>query len=685
MIPRTCALLALLATVTTSAHAQPGWVFLEDDVSPPFAVSGTFRAADGQAYSLRLAACGDDRENLSSYYLLEAGPGRCAISLVSEGDASLLAEAAGPPLAAGADVAFSVHRDGWRIALLLNGMTVVKAWDTTLQGGVFGYLGGSGLTVTDAFGQEIGELSAADTFEREEGAKDDWTVRSGAWEHVSLREDRQAGQMQADKTTNAFSYSGRGKGGVGLTTSGAWWWRNCAFGVAVRCRGTDSAAGLSFYVQDERNYMVLRAANRMSEKGQSEGLALMAVRDGKAEVLARCAGAVLPDQWYRLRVTVCDDRARCYVDDELALDVGAIPFGQGPIGMYVEGADGASFDDMAVTKWDEVQDLFGSATPARWEGPTDWAIREGAVHWSGREAGAYVTGDPAWSSCIVSARATGLMTAPGLVAGYQSADDYYVFRWANSAGPPGVAGRAQLVHVTAEGEKLLQEASLPADPPDALEARLEVAPGLLAGFLGQRQVVDAPVDAPVEGRTGVYAQGEGTASFAAFSVEPLPERRVARVVKEFTDTKEHFEMAEWASTRHAWVQPKEKEPGAQVWWTKGDYYGPLEVRVPLAKVGAISGTAVISLLGEQDDDALCQVHVAATAGSASLAVTIRQSSVDLGAATADAAGDEAELVVSVAGRCVEVSLDGALVLQVLVPAQAGSLVPSSTATGPAAG
>lgn len=680
MVLRTSALLFVLMSVLAGAHAAPSWVFLEDDVAPPLAIGGTLAITDPSRLDLRLAVCGDSRDELNSYYLIELTGEHCVISRVADGETAMLSDTPVPALPAG-PMGFAVHRDGWRIALLLDGMTVAKAWDCALSGTVFGHLAVSGATVTDAYCQEVGEILAADAFEREEGAKDDWTVLSGSWEHVSLREDRQAGQMQADKTTNAFSYSGRAKGGSGLATMGSWWWRNCSYSVAVRCRGTDSAAGLAFYVQDERNLMLLRVANRLNGSRQGPGLALVAVRDGKEEVLAQRTEGVLPDQWYRLRITACDDRVRCYLDDELLFDHERVPFGQGPVGMYVAGADGASFDDLLVGPWDDLKESFAAGALERWESSGQWSVQDGQVLHTGPDDGVLVAGDPQWSALTVAALATGHLAAPGLVAGYQAPDDFYVFRWANSAGPSQVGGRAQLVHVTADGEEPLADEPLPADPPETLAARLELRPGSLIGYLGERMVVTAVPTAPVEGRVGLYVHGGGRATFSAFSVEPLAERRVARVVKEFTDTKEHFEMAEWASTRHAWVLPAEKDPAAQVWWTKGDYYGPLEIRVPLVKVGAVDGKAMISLLGEPGGEPMCQVTVGGAKGTATLSFGVEAMGAQVGSATADAAGEEAELVIAVTGRRVDLSLDGSPVLQVVVPETAADPLRTVPAAG----
>jgi hypothetical protein len=670
-------LLAVSVGLTALAQAT-GWQLIEDDAELPFAVSGAITVTDPATLDLRLAACGDDRESLTSYYLLEVTTGKAAITRIVGDERVTLAEAPIQTPAAGAKLQFAVHRDGWRLALVLDRTVVVKAWGPELTGVVFGYEAVAGVTVDDLFAQGIGEIATADTFEREEGAKDDWTVLSGTWEHVSLREDRQAGQMQADKTTNAFSYSGRPKDGPGLAMTGAWYWRSCSYSVAIRCRGRDGAAGLAFYVQDKGNYLVLRADNRAADLPGGPMVRLLSVRDGHPAVIAECGGGLLPDQWYRLRVTACDGRFCCYLDDELLFTARSDCLGQGAVGMYVEGSEGASFDDVTVTNWNDMAEDFAAVPAGKWQATGEWVMDKGAVHYRGTDPGTCVTGDPAWSDCVLSGRFTWQRGVAGLVGGYQSASDYYVFRWANSAGPANLAAKAQLVHVSESGEEVLDEQPLAPDPPSPVQARLEVHPGLIAGYLGARMVVDAPLPAPVSGQVGVYAQGIGDVAVSAVSLDPLPQRRVARVVKEFTDTKEHFEMVEWASTRHAWVQPKE---GAQdqTWWTKGDYHGPLEMRVPLTQIGTANGTAVITLRGDKGDAAApVTLSVSCRKGSRSVGLALSSGATTLASVSADAAEDAADLVVTLEGQRVIVSLGGAEVLQVAIAV--GPPVQPATAT-----
>jgi hypothetical protein len=672
-------LVAVTVGLVASAHGA-GWQFIEDDASPPFAVAGVLSVTDPAALDLRLAACGDDREALTSYYLLQITSGRAAIARVADGARVTLAEAPAPPIAAGSKLHFAVHRDGWRLALILDHTVVAKAWDPSLTGAAFGYEVVAGATVDDILAQGIGETAAADTFEREEGAKDDWTVLAGSWEHVSLREDRQAGQMQADKTTNAFSYTGRSKGAPGLATTGPWYWRNCSYSVAVRLRGRDSAAGLAIYVQDKDNYLVLRADCRAADLPGGPVFRLLSVRDGDPTVLAQASGGLLPEQWYRLRATACDDRICCYVDDELLLSAQTDALGQGAVGMYVEGAEGTSFDDLLVTNYNDMAEDFWSVPAGKWQATGGWLVGKGTLRYQGKGPGTYVTGDPTWSGCVVSARFAWERGVPGLIAGYQSATDYYVFRWANSAGPEGLAARAQLIHVSDAGEEVLDEQALAPDPPNPVQARLEVQPGLMAGYLGARLVVSAPLPAPAIGQIGVCARGAGDVTVSALSLCPVPQRRAARVVKEFTDSKEHFEMAEWASTRHAWVQPRE---GAQdqTWWTKGDFYGPLEIRVPLTGIGTASGTMTISLRGEEGGGAApASLSVTCEKGSQSIALSLASSSATLASASVEAAEGATDLVIAVEGQRVVVSLGEAQVLQAVIPATMAQL---STAAQPA--
>ena len=67
----------------------------------------------------------------------------------------------------------------------------------------------------------------------------------------------------------------------------------------------------------------------------------------------------------------------------------------------------------------------------------------------------------------------------------------------------------------------------------------------------------------------------------------IPPRHTSRIVKEFTDTSKHPEMAEWASTKAPWVKP---EAEGRTWWTKGDYFGDHALVFAIPNVGSKTGS-----------------------------------------------------------------------------------------------
>lgn len=644
------------------------WQMLDDRAEGSFALGGVVEVTDPDALDFRILLNGDERDNPSSYYVVHLTDEQATISRV-EGDKSVPLGAPGklPPTVAGQEIEFSLHRDDWRIAFIWNRRVVARAFDGTLTGSALGHDAAGGVQVRDVWMQPVGEVYVVDNFEREEGVQDEWEHLGGSWELISLREDRQAGQMHADKSANAFSYYGLADG-AGLAAMGSWFWRNCDYSLAVRARGDAGAVGLGFYVQDKDNFLLLRWDNRFGAAEDGPALSLVAVVDGKHETLARRHGGYFPDQWYHLRVRVCDEHVLAFVDDQLMLQATTDLFGRGMLGMYVEGKQGVWFDDALVTDWNHLAEDFAGDPEGRWvTAAGEWSLGEGAARPATEAPAMLVTGSARWTSYALRAQVSGDSGGVGLIAGWRGPHDAWLFRWAARGAAVEHAGKAQIVRLTAEGERIVAERDLPPDIAPSGVAAVIAEPDHIAGLLGDRLVVDVVVDEPVRGGVGLYAAATQEAVFTSLTLEPLPRRTVARVTKEFTDMTAHWEMGEWAGTTHAWVKPPD-DASPQVWWTKGDFHGPLQVRFELKQLGQVEGTMTVTLEGEQSDAARgAQLAITATKGSRALALKLTGDGRELAAGEVQAAGATCPVSVERRGSHIVVAVDGKAVLTAVWP------------------
>lgn len=641
------------------------WEVADSEGQGAFAMGLQFTVQDPARLELRVMFGADKPENPKSYHLLTVHRGKAFFSRVDNGAETALGLPGDlPAMQSGDELELSLHRSAWRMACIIGGRVVTRAFDSTPGGPVIAYEAPAGVQVQDAWVQPVGEIEADDTFERteeEEAEQAKWETLSGKWELISLREDRQAGQMQADKTTNAFSYFGTSEG-PGLARLGDWFWRNCEYSLAARSRGADTVFGLAFYVQDAENYLLLRWDNRFTAAPGGAYLRLDAVVDGRVETLAQRPGGHFPDQWYQLTVRVCDERIFCYVDGQFMLEGASPLFGQGPVGLYVEGKDGAWFDDVHVHDWSNLVEEFEADEPGKWvTSAGNWTIANGRATPAAQGVNRLSTGPADWSDYTVTARVEGSAAAWGLSVGHTGPVASFLFRWS-------APGKAQIVKISEDGsESVLAEAPIAEGLPPQYTAGVVVEAGYIAGLLEGRRVVDCISPQTLAGGVGLYARTPENARFESLRVEPLPERTLARITKEFTDEKEHFEMVEWASTRHNWIKP-EDNANPPVWWTKGDYYGPLEVRIALQQIGQTEGTLELKLTPDRGAEAPeYRVTIAGRKGSQLLTVVLLRGETKLASGEFTAAGAESQISVERRGSFLTVSADSKPVIEYRLP------------------
>lgn len=659
--PLALATAVLCGLLATSAQA---WQWMDEDVETNFALGSVVTVDDPAALSLRVAFGCERADAPAHFYLLQVGGRAVSLSRV-DGDRITPLGIPGslPDLKKDQKLELTVQRDAWRVAVICDRRVVFRAYDAELHGPAVGYEVSAGGKMDDIWLQPYEDIYAADTFEREEGAKDEWEALTGSWQLISLREDRQAGQMKAELSANAFSYFGKSDTSA-LAATGKWFWRNAEYAVSVRARDDTPAVGLAFYVQDKDNYLLLRWESRYADLPSAPALRLLAVVEGKPTVLAEAPGGFFPYQWYRLQVRACDDEITCLVDGERKLSATTELMGQGRVGMYVEGKSGAWFDDMRVVDYEDLRDPFDREIPGKWR-PSGgaWQIADGAARVRTADRSILLTGSETWQSYAFSAQVADGTGGCGLIAGATADKLGYLFRWAPARAAVSYAGKAQIVQL-GDPEQVVAEKPLPADLPARLRATVVLEPDYIAGILGNTRVVDCVLQGPLAGAAGLYAEGTAGASFRLARMEHLPVRTMARVTKEYTNSEEHFEMAEWASTRNPWIKPPD-DANPKIWWTKGDYYGPLQVKFELKQLGQVEGTMKVTIEGERNDPkAGALLTVTATKGTRKLTFKLEAGGKELGAAEVEAAGDTCPVSLERRGDFVVVTADGKLVIRV---------------------
>ena len=604
----------LLATAALAANLQ----YLDDKAEGEYDLTGSLAVKSPAALNAALAF--NCRADTGDGYLLTVRASTVSLSKQVGGKVTPLGKPAAVALKSGVRVPFTLQRRAWRIALVWDNAVILRAYDGALVGGKIGSRAAGGAW-DDLALQRVGDVVAQDDFVREEGAQSIWQPAVGTWEAKTLRDDEQAAREEADKSANAFSYLGSGLPHA-ITLAGNWFWDTYRLEAAVRPMGR-GAAGLVFYYQDDKNYLALRITCAADPAPLGDRVQLIAVQGGKEKVLAEKPGGYEPTQWYDLRVQVCDDLIEAFVDDVPRLQANCVAFGQGQVGLYVEGKSGVFSDDVSCVPYDTLRDGFAAALAGKWHLGAGFTQANGQM--SHRGTLSLCTTGPDWQryACAVETTQSGTGMS-GLAFCYQGAQQYCVLRCLPS--------KAQLVQVTEKGANVLAEKPLP--PGAKRRLRVSVEEGLITGAVDDTIRLQAIVPGAKGGAIGLYA--EGNVSFDNVNLWLLAPRRSSHVTKEFTITDKHPEMAAWASTRAPWVPPAE---GQDDWWTKGDYYGETSLTFTVPSVGGKAGSARAIIGGEPGAKSGVLLTVTTTEKSKQLTLTLSAGEAALKSATTEVEGD----------------------------------------------
>ncbi len=669
-------LMAAMLVTSLRGVSAADITFLEGELDGDYDVVADARISSPAKLDARFVL---DYQESGDHYSLTLAGGKAQFHKVINGKPIRIGTAGDltPPPDGAETIPLTVQRRDWRMALIWGDRVIARAYDSSLQGGKAGYIISAGGTFEEPMIQPVGDIFITDDFVREEGGASAWEVAAGKWEQRSIRDDKQAGRQEADKSANAFSYLGKAAGDKpAITTAGHWFWDLYTMQAAVKPLD-DKAVGLVIYFQDADNYLAIRWLGREHPEGAK--LQLISVSNGRPHTIAETPGGFLPNQWYCLRAAVAEGTVHVWVDDGLRLVAPTDAFGQGKIGLYTESTKGVFFDDVACGPWELFSEDFATQAPGKWQTlDGSWQQADGALKATGDQRCVITTGRTAWQhyeySINVQPAATG---ACGLIVAFQGPGDYCLLRWSLKGTP--YAGKAQILHVADGHETLLAEAPVILPQKTSYRAIADLKDGLVTLAIEGRPQVEAFDPGLSAGAVGLFVNGAAGARFDNALLEIIPPQHTSRIVREFTDTSKHPEMAEWASTNAPWVKP---ESEGRTWWTKGDYFGDHALVFALPNVGSRTGSLnlIIGADSPQDTKA-CKLIATLKSGSKDIAMALHRGGELIAEGKATAKSARAKISFERRGRWLVVLLDDQFVLKAdtASPPPQAAAKPSSTA------
>jgi len=322
-----------------------------------------FGEAEGDRYDCRLDLALDKRitDNSPLYLLLEAAENgdkvrvtltrrELAIELVENGKSTpcVTSDCALTP---GENIRLTVMRRVGKLGVLIGDSMICFASVPRGKGNRTGVIAGTGWTVDEARVQPLEPVVFADNFMRTAEESGGWTVRGGQWSLQSAWDhDPKGGSLKfknAEYALNPFAWAGRAPVGGALCTAGQSFWEDYTFSTDI-CPPLDAAAGIVVNFAGPNRYLLARWTPANDRGPRGDRLELLKVVDGKETLITAARGGYIPGQWYRLSVDTTLEGVRVLVDGQERLAArGLNPF-RGGVGLYAEGANATTFDDVTV-------------------------------------------------------------------------------------------------------------------------------------------------------------------------------------------------------------------------------------------------------------------------------------------------------------------------------------------------
>ena len=427
------------------------------------------------------------------------------------------------------------------------------------------------------------DMVFSDDFMRtpEEGSSGAWDLKGGRWSLQSYadkwRGDSPLDPMNTARSANPFVYRGTGRP-LAVALAGQPFWNDLSASVSVRSQG--GRAGWVFGHRGADDYYVLwwEPTGLWEEPCR---FAIERVRAGKPTVLAETSVLGQREQWYRIGVELRGGAISALLQGARLLRVVDPTCLAGRFGMCA--ADGqVDFDDVNVHP-SELRPLEepglrqqASVSPAK-----GWQWLDEGVRCLGKEPSeASVTvGDPSWQwQRLAATIETDASCQVGLCLSVAGGTQT-VFVW----DPIGAKGASRRLLVRSKaGDKVVCQARGGYQP--GQELRIEVVrsdSGIAIHEIGEGLLLRAPKHVLLPGRLGVVAKGKGDVTFRDLVIDEPSARDWERPVKTKIFASDHY-MLDWASAEGEWTPDRSVKAGAPLWWHKGDFFGALQLSVPLA-------------------------------------------------------------------------------------------------------
>jgi hypothetical protein len=513
------------------------------------------------------------------------------------------------PPAPGVEHAWELRRRGEQVAVIFDGQVLAVGFAESFSGGQAAVgQSGPGLQFRLPRLVETETVLFLDDFMRPAEAPSAWRAVAGKWQNKGIR--------NPSMSANAFRFSAAGRPALAVT--GQHTWDQYSFAASV-CGAPGGQVGLVFSYRDERNYCLFRWGAREKPLESAAGLAeLVRVSGGVETILQRALIGYIPEQWYRVDVTLGWGWTELAIDGQRLLAAADAALSGGLVGLWANAEAETLFDDVRVLETADFQERFygPASTWSSWDFlDGDWQLADGVaaqgLQFSGPASGALaVFGSARWTNCAVRAEILPQAGKCGLVYHYRDAANYSCLSYDCDA------GRIELVGVRNGAARSLGAAETRLEPGmhrfevrldrGLVRATVDGASELLAWQTDQEQ---GGLGLPGSGRAGLAVWG-GKGLARSLGVQLLAEIEPLPVINPIFAA--DAEMTPWSSWQGDWATDgaaRGREAGA-IRWHRARFSGdvtmltevagvpkdekePAELALSVAKSGESSGNGYI--------------------------------------------------------------------------------------------